>query len=72
MEHTEYIETVIRPEREEAYRKAMRALAAYKFYMFGYWAAHWVQMNHLDPRPQPNPFRPLVLLARKQARADGN
>lgn len=64
MEHTVYIEKVIRPEREEAYRKAIKALAGYKFYMFGYWAAHWVKMNHLDPRPQPNPFKAFVLQAR--------
>ncbi len=66
MEHTVYIENVIRPEREEAYRKAMKALAGYKFYMLGYWAAHWVKMNRLDPRPQPNPFKPFVMLARKE------
>lgn len=71
MEHTVYIENVIRPGREEAYRKAMKALAGYKFYMFGYWAAHWVMMNRLDPRPKPNPFKPLVMLARKESDGRG-
>ena len=64
MEHTEYIDKVIRPEREEAYAKAVKALAGYKFWMFGYWAAHWVKMNQLDPQPLPNPFHELVRIAK--------
>jgi len=33
MEHTEYIELVIRPARAKAYEKAIQALAGYKFLM---------------------------------------
>ena len=65
MEHTEYIEKVIRPKREEAYRKAVKSLAGDKFLMFGYWAAEWVKLNQLDMKPLPNPFRELVMLARQ-------
>lgn len=65
MEHTEYIEKVIRPKRERAYKKAIKALAGYKFLMFGYWAAEWVKLNQLDMKPLPNPFRELVMMARK-------
>lgn len=65
MEHTEYIDKVIRPERDEAESKAFHALARYKFQMFGYWASVWVHLNKLDPRPKPNPFKPLVDVAKK-------
>ena len=64
MEHTQYIKEVIRLEREEARRKAIDALSRYKFYMFGYWAAVWVTLNKLDPRPLPSPFTDLVKLAK--------
>ena len=60
----EYLDKVVRVEREEAYKKAITALSQYKFYMFGYWAAVWVQMNKLDPRPLPNPFREFVKMAK--------
>ena len=66
MEHTIYIKETIRPEREEARRKAFDALSRYKFLMFGYWAATWVKLNKLDPRPLPNPFSDFVKLARKE------
>lgn len=64
MEHTEYIEKVIRPARAEAYEKALKALAGYKFLMFGYWAAEWVKLNKLHPKPLPNPFKDMVVWAR--------
>jgi len=64
MEHMEYVKEVIRPEREEARRKAIDSLSRYKFQMFGYWAAVWVTLNKLDPRPLPNPFSDFVKLAR--------
>ena len=51
--------------REEAKRKAFASLARYKFYMFGYWAAVWVQMNKLCRIREPNPFCGLVDLAKK-------
>lgn len=59
-----YLDKVVRAEREEALQKALTALSQYKFYMFGYWAAVWVKMNKLDPRPQPNPFHDLVKIAK--------
>ncbi len=54
--------------------KAWDALARYKYWMFGYHAAQWVLLNALLPKGsrQPNPFRPLVTIARDVAsRADG-
>ena len=51
--------------REEARRKALDSLARYKFLMFGYWAAAWVQMNKLCRIREPNPFCRLVDLAKK-------
>ena len=69
MEHTIYIEKVIRPEREEALQKALTALSQYKFWMFGYWAAVWVRMNKLDPRPEPSPFQKFVQMARTMKEA---
>jgi len=52
--------------RLEAETKAWKALAGYKFYMFGYWSAAWVKYNHLMPKEEklPNPFKDAVLLAR--------
>lgn len=57
----------IKHQRSEAERKAIDALAGYKFWMFGYWAAAWVKNNRLLPKPMqaPNPFRELVLKARE-------
>ncbi len=54
----------INAECDEAERKAIDALARYKFWMFGYWAAIWVHLNRLRAVPQPNPFKPLVQAAR--------
>ncbi|MBU0847544.1 hypothetical protein KKH23_10200 [Patescibacteria group bacterium] len=48
----------------EAEQKAWSSLAAYKMVMFGYWAGVWVHLNHLLPKPRPNPFRELVKIAR--------
>ncbi|MBU2249705.1 MAG: hypothetical protein KKD77_23360 [Gammaproteobacteria bacterium] len=52
--------------REEAYSKALNSLAGYKFYMFGYWAATWVQMNRLSRVRKANPFNPFVELAEEK------
>lgn len=51
-----------------AVEKALQSLAGYKFWTFGYHAARWVQLNQLLPREErrPNPFRPLVLMARER------
>jgi len=51
--------------REEALKKALDSLARYKFYMFGYWASVWVQMNKLSRIRKCNPFVDLVDLAKK-------
>ena len=53
---------------KEAEAKAWKSLAGYKFYMFGYWAARWVQVNKDGEFRKPNPFKELVLLARRKAR----
>lgn len=53
---------------KEAETKALRALAGYKFYMFGYWAARWVQLNKDGGFRKPNPFKDYVALARKKVR----
>lgn len=33
--------------------------------MFGYWAAIWVHLNKISGLKKPNPFKELVLTARK-------
>lgn len=50
----------------EAERKAWDSLGRYKFQMFGYWASIWVYVNKVNGFNRPNPFRELVLLARKR------
>lgn len=52
-------------EIQEAADKAVDALGRYKFAMFGYWAGIWVHLNKIEGRKRPNPFRELVLAARK-------
>lgn len=52
--------------REAVYRDAIRALAKYKFWMFGYYAASWVKYNKLlkgTPYHQGNPFKVFVQVA---------
>jgi hypothetical protein len=55
----------------EAEKKAWVALAGYKFYMFGYWAAKWVSLNSLSGLRQPNPFKRLVAIAREATELHG-
>ena len=52
-------------EMKNAEKKAIDALARYKFWMFGYWAAQWVLMNRISGLKKPNPFKELVLKARE-------
>jgi hypothetical protein len=52
-------------ELDEAEVKAWDALSRYKFQMFGYWAAIWVHLNRISGEKRPNPWKPLVLAARK-------
>lgn len=56
----------VEKSRDEAASKAWNALAGYKFWMFGYYAARWVTLNKLMPKEsrQANPFSGLVKLAR--------
>ena len=50
----------------DAEKKAWTALSGYKFLMFGYHAARWVNYSHLLGGRRANPFREVVLLARKK------
>ena len=52
-------------EIDQAEAKALKALAGYKFWMFGYWAAIWVHLNRLEGRKRPNPFKAFVKMARQ-------
>lgn len=52
-------------EMKDAEKKAIDALARYKFWMFGYWAAKWVTLNKISGLKQPNPFKELVYKARE-------
>lgn len=58
-------EGVLAREIDEAERKAIDALARYKFAMFGYWAGIWVHLNKIEGKKRPNPFKHIVLAARK-------
>lgn len=51
------------PALEEAQINALKALAGYKFMMFGYWAAIWIHLNRAGNFKRPNPFRNYVHLA---------
>jgi len=61
----------LKAELEEAERKAIQALAGYKFQMFSYWAGVWVHLNRIGQFKLPNPFRDFVLLARQKRRQFG-
>lgn len=58
--------TRILEARDQAEVKAWKALAGYKFYMFGYWASAWVKYNGLLDQvdKDPSPFKKLVHAAR--------
>lgn len=56
----------LQAELDEAERKAWEALARYKFQMFGYWCALWVHLNRISGENRCNPWRDLVLQARKR------
>jgi len=59
------IEEQLNLEADQARRKALEALARYKFCMFGYWAGLWVHLNRIGSRRR-NPFRFLVEAARAE------
>lgn len=58
----------VEAELENCAAKAMDALSRYKFWMFGYWAAMWVNINRLHPVMfgRKNPFRELVKFAQRE------
>lgn len=58
------IEQILR-DMDEAEKKAIDALARYKFWTFAYNAAWWVKLNRLAGSKRPNPFFPFVKLARE-------
>lgn len=51
---------------DEEERKAFAALSRYKFWMFGYHAAMWVNYNRHSGLKAKNPFRDLVKQARER------
>ena len=62
-----------RPPRGRAQRggaQGLGNLARYKFSNFGYWSSIWVRLNRLGGFNRPNPFRPVVKVARRCR--DGN
>lgn len=59
------IESKISEQMEDSIKKALEALGGYKFWMFGYHAARWVNYNRLVGGKNGNPFKEFVLLARK-------
>ena len=67
---TVFLERDIKKKKEEALDKAIDNLGRYKFLNFGYWAAIWIHMNQLSGKRDPNPFKSLVLLARKMGKED--
>jgi len=66
MNNDELAKTILY-DMKRAEINAWKALAGYKFWMFGYWAAKWVGLNHLflgNGPQQSNPFKEAVALAR--------
>jgi DNA-binding CsgD family transcriptional regulator len=62
------IEESIEDLLEQVERNAWKALAGYKFIMFGYWAAIWVYHNKISPRRHSNPFKEIVDLAKEKVK----
>ena len=56
---------------DDAEKKAWDSLARYKFWMFGYHAASWVNTNRLTKKhfsvSHGNPFKELIDIARKKS-----
>jgi len=61
----------IKEHKQEAYEKAVNNLARYKSMNFGYWAAIWVHLNRMDTKKERNPFKELVLMARRIQNEEG-
>jgi hypothetical protein len=60
------LEQYVQQQLADAERKAWDSLARYKFVMFAYHAAWWVKINRMGGFNKPNPFLPLVKLARER------
>lgn len=56
----------LRERAKEAERAAWAALSRYKFWMFGYHAANWVNINRLGKLGLSNPFKILVKTAQER------
>lgn len=63
------LRTKVTRARDDAELKAWKALAGYKFWMFGYHAAQWVLLNFQLGNSWPNPFKRLVVAARVELKA---
>lgn len=63
---------VIFAAMQDAEAKAWEGLSGYKFWMFGYHAARWVNYNQLLPRQRRfrNPFKALVEIGRHKIEKD--
>jgi len=57
------LKSALRYEAKQAEIDALRSLLKYKFWMFGYHAARWVQINRLGRLCLKNPFRFLIAIA---------
>ena len=57
--------TTLAHEIDGAAVKAIKALAGYRFAMFGYWAGIWVHLNRVEGKKRPSPFKFLVQAARE-------
>ena len=57
-------EVKIMEQMKDSEHKAWKALAGYKFWMFGYHAARWINYNNLLDKKQGSPLTALVKLAR--------
>lgn len=62
------VEECVLEAMKDAEKKAWEALSRYKFLMFGYHAARWVNYYKLLGGRRANPFRDAVLLAREKLR----
>ena len=60
----EVILTNLETALNEAEDRAWQALAQEKLIVFGYWAEMWNHLNQIGEFNKPNPFKPLVNLAK--------
>lgn len=72
LDHVQGMVDSIEAELLEEERKAIDALARYKFLMFGYHAACWVHLNRIEGKRRSNPFKRLVHQARQMHEGFGS